>query len=83
LAKKLYYLACGFCRWTSRDASLADSTSTTGPWSEPESPFLKEIVHINDYLRVLALREKNLKEKKFVHKSKYLAAVSLHVLIIF
>jgi hypothetical protein len=76
VAKKLYYLACGFCRWTSRDAGLPDSQSTTGPWKEPETPFGKDIVHMNDYLRMLALREKNSKEKKFVHKSKYLAAVS-------
>ncbi|XP_035709730.1 dynactin subunit 4 isoform X2 [Folsomia candida] len=72
--QKLYYLACGFCRWTSRDAGLPDSPSTSGTWQEPESPFSKEIVHMHDYLRVLALREKNSKEKKFVHKSKYLAA---------
>lgn len=24
--KKAYYLACGFCRWTSRDVGMADKS---------------------------------------------------------
>lgn len=24
--KKVYYLACGFCRWTSRDVSIQDQS---------------------------------------------------------
>ena len=27
VTKKLYYLACAFCRWTSRDAGLPDQVS--------------------------------------------------------
>lgn len=30
--KKAYYLACGFCRWTSRDVGMADK-SVGGCWS--------------------------------------------------
>jgi dynactin-4 len=77
VAKKLYYLACGFCRWTSRDAGLPDSQSTTGPWQEPEnSPETRaQLFDTGRYFADLAEREKNSKEKKFVHKSKYLAVV--------
>ncbi|CAL8121874.1 unnamed protein product [Orchesella dallaii] len=74
VAKKLYYLACGFCRWTSRDAGLPDSQNTSGPWAEPENPLAQQIIEISDYFRMLAIREKNSKDKKFVQKSKYLAA---------
>lgn len=75
--KKLYYLACGFCRWTSRDVGLEDSLSTTGPWKEPECDKGKEFEHVLANMRLISLREKMLKEKKFVQRSKYLAAVSL------
>lgn len=78
IAKKLYYLACGFCRWTSRDAGLPDSQNTSGPWAEPENPMAQQITDISDYFRMLAVREKNSKDKKFVQKSKYLAAVSMN-----
>ena len=27
VTKKLYYLACAFCRWTSRDAGLQDQVT--------------------------------------------------------
>lgn len=29
VSKKLYYLACGFCRWTSREASIPDQSTGT------------------------------------------------------
>lgn len=76
IAKKLYYLACGFCKYTSRDSGLPDSLGTSGPWPEPENPESKHIVEISDYVRMLAVREKNFpSDKKPVHKSKFLAAV--------
>lgn len=27
IPKKVYYLVCGFCRWTSRDVGIADQTT--------------------------------------------------------
>ncbi|KAG7241849.1 hypothetical protein INR49_024819 [Caranx melampygus] len=36
--KKAYYLACGFCRWTSRDVGMADKSVASGGWQEPETP---------------------------------------------
>lgn len=45
--KKAYYLACGFCRWTSRDVGMADK-SVGGYWnnsrqSEKKSGVIKTI----------------------------------------
>ena len=38
VAKKVYYLACAFCRWTSRDIGLPDQTVASGGWPELENP---------------------------------------------
>ena len=34
-AKKMYYLVCGFCRWTTRDIGLPDQPVASGGWPEP------------------------------------------------
>jgi hypothetical protein len=79
----MYYLVCGFCRWSSRDAGIPDGTSTGGPWPEPELAGGAHLDDIGDYFRMLGLREKTLKEKKYVHKSKFLAAVRFVYTFIF
>ena len=33
VTKKLYYLACAFCRWTSRDAGLQDQVTVLGNYT--------------------------------------------------
>ena len=33
---KLFYLSCGFCRWTSRDIGLPDQQQSSGEWPEIE-----------------------------------------------
>ncbi|KAJ8869335.1 hypothetical protein PR048_030910 [Dryococelus australis] len=40
VTRKMYYLVCSFCRWTSRDVGLPDQTSvsTTFPAWEPRAP---------------------------------------------
>ncbi len=36
--KKVYYLACAFCRWTSRDIGLPDQNVASGGWPDMENP---------------------------------------------
>ena len=36
--KKVYYLSCTFCRWTSRDIGLKDQTVASGGWPDMENP---------------------------------------------
>lgn len=48
--KKAYYLACGFCRWTSRDVGMADK-SVGGSWnnsrqSEKKSGVIRTILQV-------------------------------------
>uniref|UniRef100_A0A4W5LYY9 Dynactin subunit 4 n=1 Tax=Hucho hucho TaxID=62062 RepID=A0A4W5LYY9_9TELE len=41
--KKAYYLACGFCRWTSRDVGMADKSVASGGWQEPDNPHTQRV----------------------------------------
>ncbi len=38
--KKVYYLACAFCRWTSRDVGMPDQSVASGGWPDRENPHL-------------------------------------------
>ncbi|GAB6028382.1 Dynactin subunit 4 [Chamberlinius hualienensis] len=62
--KKVYYLACGSCRWTSRDVDLKDQQIASGGWPEIENPYSKRVSDLVDYYRTVALTEVSDKEKK-------------------
>lgn len=62
--KKVYYLVCGFCRWTSRDVGIPDQTTASGGWQEAENPHGQRINQLMEFYRVLAQREKLEKERK-------------------
>ncbi|ROL50222.1 Dynactin subunit 4 [Anabarilius grahami] len=62
--KKAYYLACGFCRWTSRDVGMADKSVASGGWQEPENPHTQRINKLLEYYQQLAQREKLERDRK-------------------
>lgn len=62
--RKAFYLACGFCRWTSRDVAIKDQTVSSGGWQDQENTSSKRIAVLLDYYRQLAMKEKLDKEKK-------------------
>ncbi|KAM9496423.1 dynactin subunit 4 isoform 1-T1 [Clarias gariepinus] len=62
--KKAYYLACGFCRWTSRDVGMADKSVASGGWQEPENPYTQRINKLIEYYQQLAQREKLERDRK-------------------
>lgn len=64
IAKKVYYLVCGFCRWTSRDVGIPDQTTASGGWQEAENPHNKRISQLMEFYRVLAQKEKLERERK-------------------
>jgi len=74
VAKKVYYLACAFCRWTSRDIGLPDQTVASGGWPEVESPHSARIAGLQEHYRAIAQREKVEKESRrfFGRKLSYL-----------
>ncbi|XP_043579699.1 dynactin subunit 4 isoform X1 [Bombus pyrosoma] len=62
--KKVYYLSCSLCRWTSRDAGIPDQSVATGGWPEQENPHMNRINTLIDYHKILASIEKQQSEKK-------------------
>ncbi|XP_023675328.1 dynactin subunit 4 isoform X1 [Paramormyrops kingsleyae] len=80
--KKAYYLACGFCRWTSRDVGMADKSVASGGWQEPENPHAQRIYKLIEYYQQLAQREKLERDrKKFARRRPYMPlAFSQHTI---
>ncbi|XP_010212843.1 PREDICTED: dynactin subunit 4 [Tinamus guttatus] len=71
--KKAYYLACGFCRWTSRDVGMADKSVASGGWQEPENPHTQRINKLVEYYQQLAQKEKIERDrKKLVRRRNYM-----------
>ncbi|XP_023325806.1 dynactin subunit 4 isoform X3 [Eurytemora carolleeae] len=63
-AKKVYYLACAFCRWTSRDIGLPDQGVASGGWPEQANPYSERVNALQDYYRGIAQKEKMEKESR-------------------
>ncbi|XP_028574124.1 dynactin subunit 4 isoform X1 [Lacerta agilis] len=80
--KKAYYLACGFCRWTSRDVGMADKSVASGGWQEPENPHTQKINKLVEYYQQLAQKEKMERDrKKLVRRRPYMPlAFSQHTI---
>lgn len=75
--KKVYYLACSFCRWTSRDIGLPDQNVASGGWPDPENSSVARLALLQDHYRTLAQQEKLEKEsKRYMGKKLSYAALS-------
>lgn len=78
--KKVYYLFCSLCRWSSRDAGIPDQLFATGGWPEQENPHTHRINNLIDYHKILASIEKQQKEKeKFQSKRTYMHIAALSI----
>ncbi|XP_020287273.1 dynactin subunit 4 isoform X2 [Pseudomyrmex gracilis] len=69
-SKKVYYLFCSLCRWSSRDAGIPDQSVATGGWPEQENPHTTRINTLIDYHKILASIEKQQCEKKKFHPKR-------------
>ncbi|CAB3222810.1 unnamed protein product [Arctia plantaginis] len=74
--KKMYYLSCFNCRWTSRDVGIPDQPVASGGWPERTNPFAARVNQLLDYYKAIALQEKQEKiereRKKFTIRGKYI-----------
>ncbi|XP_013187401.1 dynactin subunit 4 [Amyelois transitella] len=74
--KKMYYLSCFNCRWTSRDVGIPDQPVASGGWPERTNPFATRINQLLDYYKAIAQQEKQEKlekeRKKFAIRGKYI-----------
>ncbi|XP_052765849.1 dynactin subunit 4-like isoform X2 [Mya arenaria] len=71
--KKMFYLACGFCRWTTRDGGIPDKPTVSGGWEDMENPYAARLSSLLEHYQQLAQREKAEKErKKYVRRRSHL-----------
>ncbi|XP_026322091.1 dynactin subunit 4 [Hyposmocoma kahamanoa] len=74
--KKMYYLSCFNCRWTSRDVGIPDQPVASGGWPERSNPSSTRVNQLLDYYKAIALQEKQEKlereRKKFAIRGKYI-----------
>ncbi|XP_068222064.1 dynactin subunit 4-like [Palaemon carinicauda] len=75
VARKVYYLACTSCRWTSRDVNLSDQTVATGGWAEQDNVHYKYLQSLLEHYYSVAQQEKVESERKrsSFRKSSYLS----------
>eukprot|EP00095_Tigriopus_kingsejongensis_P003533 snap_masked-scaffold106_size358372-processed-gene-0.10 protein:Tk03533 transcript:snap_masked-scaffold106_size358372-processed-gene-0.10-mRNA-1 annotation:"dynactin subunit 4" len=64
VAQKVFYLACAFCHWTSRDIGLPDQSVAAGGWPDFEHPQSARLAVVQEHYRALAQREKLEKESR-------------------
>ncbi|CAG4919672.1 unnamed protein product [Colias eurytheme] len=74
--KKMYYLSCFNCRWTSRDVGIPDQPVASGGWPERTNPFAHRFGQLLEYYKAIAQQEKQEKldreRKKFAIRGKYI-----------
>ncbi|KAB7505713.1 Dynactin subunit 4 [Armadillidium nasatum] len=68
--RKVYYLGCTCCRWTTRDVGLDDQTVATGGWTEKDGDNYERIQVLFEYYRAVAQREKIENERRKSSKKK-------------
>uniref|UniRef100_A0A336KJC8 Dynactin subunit 4 n=1 Tax=Culicoides sonorensis TaxID=179676 RepID=A0A336KJC8_CULSO len=66
--RKMFYLACLACRWTSRDAGIPDQTVATGSWPELENIHTIRFQTIAEHAQAIVLQRKQ--EKQDYHKRR-------------
>ncbi|KAL7016620.1 hypothetical protein ACKWTF_010073 [Chironomus riparius] len=75
VAKKMYYLACLACRYSSRDVGISDQASQNFCWPEQEYMHANRFNTILNYYQALVLHDKQVKQdekrRKTTNKSKF------------
>ncbi|KAJ3641470.1 hypothetical protein Zmor_027977 [Zophobas morio] len=72
--KKMYYLSCLYCRWSSRDVGIPDQSAATGGWPDRENVNANRLQEIIEMYKAMVLAEKQQKEKdKKKQRGKYLS----------
>jgi len=85
--KKMHYLTCLSCRFTSRDAGLPDQPAASGAWPEPQFENQERISNVIDYYKTIVqiekaqvIREKDQEKKRrspFIREDRHGLAAAL------
>lgn len=62
IARKMYYLMCLACRWTSRDVGIPDQTVATGQWPDLEYAHANRFGMLLEHCQNLVLHDKQEKQ---------------------
>lgn len=63
VTKKMYYLYCQFCRWSSRDVGIPDQSTVTGGWPERENIHTNRLQELIDLYKAIVVAQKQQQEK--------------------
>lgn len=63
VTKKMYYLACLACRWTSRDVGISDQPTPTNSWAEQEYFHNTRFRQLSEHFQAVVLHEKHEKQE--------------------
>ncbi|KAK3090117.1 hypothetical protein FSP39_009312 [Pinctada imbricata] len=70
--KRMFYMVCGFCRWSTRDSGIPDKSVASGGLEDPENPHAKTIFSLLGSYQQISKREKAEKDKKkYVRRRSY------------
>uniref|UniRef100_A0A1B0CK06 Dynactin subunit 4 n=1 Tax=Lutzomyia longipalpis TaxID=7200 RepID=A0A1B0CK06_LUTLO len=69
ITRKMYYLACLACRWTSRDVGIPDQTVATGSWPESEYANATRFALLMEHFQAVVLRDKQERQDYLRRKS--------------
>ncbi|XP_034107984.1 dynactin subunit 4 [Drosophila albomicans] len=61
--KKMYYLSCLSCRWTTRDVGIPDQGVATGTWPDNECLYQVRFNTLMEYYQTVVLQEKQEKQE--------------------
>lgn len=64
VTKKMYYLACLSCRYTSRDVGISDQASQNFCWPEQEYMHANRFGMILDHYQSVVLHDKQMKQEE-------------------
>ncbi|XP_044263145.1 dynactin subunit 4 [Tribolium madens] len=62
--KKMYYLSCLYCRWSSRDVGIPDQGAATGAWPERENVHANRLQEVIEAYKAFVLAQKQQKERE-------------------
>ncbi|XP_018322483.1 dynactin subunit 4 [Agrilus planipennis] len=68
--RKVYYLLCLNCRWSSRDVGIPDQAAATGSWPERENVHAARLQEIIEMYKGIVLAEKQQKMEKDKKKQR-------------
>lgn len=69
ITRKMYYLSCLNCRWSSRDVGIPDQTVATGQWPEPEYANATRFSLLLEHYQSVVLHEKQEKQELWRRKT--------------